>query len=70
MVWLGIIICVAVGLGLIVWRDEATHLQAYTFGAQLHPGCAIVEGVLFMLLALAFYLLYRAGMLYVNLPPY
>lgn len=50
------------GIALIIWRREFTGLQARTFGARLHPGCAVVEGVVFLLLALAYILAYRAGL--------
>jgi small-conductance mechanosensitive channel len=49
------------GAVLIIWRREASSFQAMSFGARLHPGCAVVEGVvLLLLIALAYFLLARA----------
>jgi drug/metabolite transporter (DMT)-like permease len=45
------------GVALIIWRKEATNFQAMSFGARLHPGCAVVQGVLLLLVALVFLLL-------------
>jgi ABC-type uncharacterized transport system permease subunit len=50
------------GAALIIWRREFTTLQARAFGARLHPGCAVVQGVIFLLFALAYILAYRAGL--------
>ena len=70
VLWLAIIACVVLAVVLVVWRDDLTVLQANLFGANMHPGCAIAEAVMFVLLAIFFYVLYRAGMLDVRLPPY
>ena len=65
MLWASIVVFVVIGVALIVWRKDVTYWQSQVvFGATLHPGCAVVEGVLLILLALAFYLAYRAGLLY------
>lgn len=53
---------VIAGVALIIWRREFTGLQARTFGARLPVGCAVVEGVVFLLLGLAYILAYRAGL--------
>lgn len=53
-----IVLCV-IGVAMIIWRKEITSLQAMTFGAKLHPGCAVVEGALLLLLALVYFLIAR-----------
>ncbi len=63
MVWVFIIFLVAIGISLVVARDELTELQAIFFGGTLPAGCAIAEGVLFLLGALGVYLAYRSGVL-------
>lgn len=55
-----ILILSLLGAALIIWRKEATSLQAMTFGARLHPGCAVVEGALLLALALAYFLIARS----------
>ncbi len=63
-VWIAIVLFVVIGVVLIVWRKELTYWQSQmVWGATMHPGCAVVEGVLLILLALAFYLAHRAGLL-------
>lgn len=59
-VWISIAIFLLVGAGLIIWRKEASSLQGMAFGARLHPGCAVAEGVLLLILALAYFLVLRA----------
>ncbi len=64
MLWVSIVVFVVIGVALIVWRKELTYWQSQmVWGATMHPGCAVVEGVLLILLALAFYLAHRAGLL-------
>ncbi len=64
MLWLSIIVFVIAGIALIIWRKALAEMQAlYFFGASMPPGCAVAEGVAFFLLALAFYLAHRAGLL-------
>ena len=64
-VWIAIVLFVVIGVVLIVWRKELTYWQSQmVWGATMHPGCVVVEGVLLILLALAFYLAHRAGLLY------
>ena len=55
-----IVILAVLGAGLIIWRKEATSLQAMTFGARLHPGCAVVQGAILLLIALVYYVLARS----------
>jgi len=61
MVWASTVLFVACGVALMIWRKEAAYLQGMTFGGTVAPGCAIVEAVLLFVLALLFYLGYRAG---------
>ncbi len=70
LLWLAISACVGIAVILVIWRDEVTVIQANLFGANMHPGCAIVEAVLLVLLAIFFYVLNRAGLLDLRLPPY
>jgi hypothetical protein len=55
-----IIVLSVIGVAMIIWRKEITSLQAMTFGARLHPGCAVVEGALLLLLALVYFLIARS----------
>jgi hypothetical protein len=64
VLWLSIALFATVGIALILWRKEATAMQEMLLGGRLHPGCAIAEGLLLLLLALAYYLLNRAGLLF------
>jgi hypothetical protein len=50
-----IAILTLIGAGLIIWRKEASALQGMTFGARLHPGCAVVEGVALLVIALIYF---------------
>ncbi len=70
LLWLAIIACVVFAVVLVIWRNDLTAVQANLFGANMHPGCLIVEAVLFVLLAIFFYVLNRAGLLDLRLPPY
>lgn len=54
-----IVILTVLGAGLIIWRRQATELQGMTFGARLHPGCAVVEGVALLLVALLYFVIAR-----------
>ena len=55
-----IIILTIIGAALIIWRKEATSLQAMTFGARLHPGCAVVEGAILLAIALLYLIIARS----------
>jgi hypothetical protein len=48
-----------VGAALIIWRRQATEFQAMTLGARLHPGCAVLEGVALLLVAVVYFVLAR-----------
>ena len=62
-IWVAIVVFMIVGIALIVWRKQVTPYQEIVFANRMHPGCAVVEGLAFILLALVFYLLYRRGLL-------
>jgi hypothetical protein len=62
-VWIVVITFTALGAALIIWRGQFAYWQGMFFGARLHPGCALVEGVLFVLGALVFYMLFRLGII-------
>jgi hypothetical protein len=38
MVWASIVLFVACGVALIIWRKEAAYLQGMTFGGTVAPG--------------------------------
>jgi hypothetical protein len=60
-VWASIALFVVCGVALIIWRKELTSYQEMVLGGRMHPGCAVVEGVLLIFLALGYFLLYLAG---------
>jgi hypothetical protein len=60
MVW-PVLFVAAVGVFVIVARRPLAKLQAALAGGSVLPGCVIAEGVLLLLLALALFVLYRAG---------
>ena len=57
-----VVLCL-IGLLLIVMREEVTLLQKMAFGARLHVGCAVAEGVAVIVFALAVAILYSRGWL-------
>jgi hypothetical protein len=57
MNWLAVLLFAIVGVALIVWRQPAAHWQGMVAGARLHPGCAVAEGVAFLMAAAAVYVL-------------
>lgn len=59
----GMILFALCGIALIVGRRPAAQLQALLAGATVVPGCAVAEGITFLLLALMFFLLQRGGVL-------
>jgi hypothetical protein len=62
MVWISATVFMAVGIYLIVRRHELARGEGLTMGATILPGCVVAQGIFFVLLALAFILLYRLGL--------
>jgi hypothetical protein len=59
--WVSIIFFVVAAAVLVVWRKELTEVQAMMLGARMHPGCAVVEAITLLVLAIIFYLGLRSG---------
>lgn len=55
------VILTAVGLGLIWKREEAAELQSGLAGGRIRAGCVAIEGVGFVVLAVAIYVAWRMG---------
>lgn len=62
MIWFAIGFLALAGIGVILARTEISPLQEAFFGGRMHPGCVVIEGILLLLLALAFYGGYLAGL--------
>lgn len=60
---LSILFLIAVGLVLIVRRQEMAQAMALMSGATTPPGCAVAAGIAFFALALLGVVLYQAGLL-------
>ncbi len=54
---------VAVGVAFFVKRRELAHMQALLAGGSVLPGCAVAEGIAFLLLAAAVIVAWRLGYL-------
>jgi hypothetical protein len=52
------ILFLAVGIALIAARRPAARMQAMLAGGTIRPGCAVAEGVVFIVLAAAVWLLW------------
>jgi hypothetical protein len=63
LLWVGILFLGAIGAAMIIWRKEFALIQAMAFGARLPAGCAVAEGLIILLLVLAFCLLYAFGII-------
>jgi len=61
MVWVAVALLVMVGVILILRRVEIARGQSIFFGGRMPVGCVVAQGILFLGLAAAFYMLYRAG---------
>jgi hypothetical protein len=57
MHWVAVVLFVVVGAALIVWRVPAAHWQGMVAGGRLPAGCAVAEGIGFLLLAVLFFFL-------------
>jgi hypothetical protein len=61
IVWLAAILFVIVGVILILRRSDLARAQSLVAGGRLGAGCAVAEGILFLLMAIATLVLYRHG---------
>ncbi|MGV3721939.1 MAG: hypothetical protein ACO1SX_13580 [Actinomycetota bacterium] len=60
---LAILFLIAVGVALIVRREEMAEAMALMSGASAPPGCAVAAGIGFFALALLGVSLYKMGLL-------
>ena len=51
MAWISAIVFTAVGIALIILRRRAARLQSFLAGGNMMPGCAVAEGIAFLILA-------------------
>lgn len=61
MVWAAAILFAAVGLIFIPRRADLARAQSLVAGGRLGAGCAIAEGILFLLMAIATMVMHRYG---------
>jgi hypothetical protein len=61
VVWAAAILFAAVGLIFILRRADLARAQSLVAGGRLGAGCAIAEGILFLLMAIAMVVLHRYG---------
>jgi hypothetical protein len=61
VVWAAAILFAAVGLIFILRRADLARAQSLVAGGRLGAGCAVAEGILFLLMALAAVLMHRYG---------
>lgn len=59
---ISVLFLAAIGVVVIVRKDEVTEGIAMFMGATAVPGCAVALGVMFLLLALAAVVLNRFGL--------
>ena len=63
MAWIGVVLFTAIGIYLIIRRRESAQGQSLFVGSTVLPGCIVAEGVVFLLLAIAFLILHWMGIL-------
>jgi hypothetical protein len=61
VVWLAAILFVVVGVIFIIRRGDLARAQSLVAGGRLGAGCAIAEGIVFLLMAIATVVLHRYG---------
>jgi hypothetical protein len=61
IVWLAAILFVIVGVIFILRRGDLARAQSLVAGGRLGAGCAIAEGIVFLLMAIATVVLHRYG---------
>jgi hypothetical protein len=63
MAWLAVLLFTAIGIYLIIRRRESAQGQSLFVGSTVLPGCIVAEGIVFILLAIAFLILHNIGIL-------
>jgi hypothetical protein len=63
MHWVAAILFTLAGIALFYWRRPAARAQSFVWGATTPVGCVVVQAGLFVLVAVAFLLAHRFGML-------
>jgi len=63
LIWAAAGFLVVVALATVLARRPLADLQSMLAGGTVLPGCVIAEAAVFLLLAVAIVLLYRAGAL-------
>jgi len=59
--WIAVILFSVVGLIFILRRADLARAQSLVAGGRLGAGCAVAEGILFLLMAIATVVLHRYG---------
>jgi hypothetical protein len=63
MAWLAVLLFTAIGIYLIIRRRESAQGHSLFVGSTVLPGCIVAEGIVFILLAVAFLILHMVGIL-------
>ena len=58
MAWILAATLVAIGIYFILRRREVAHGESLVMGGTLPPGCAVIQGVLFVAMAVAWLVWY------------
>jgi hypothetical protein len=61
IVWTAATLFVIVGVIFILRRSDVARAQSLVAGGRLGAGCAVAEGILFLLMAMGTVILYRYG---------
>lgn len=61
MTWFTVVFVSLVALALIVRRRDVATFQALVLGGSIRPGCAIAQGIVLLLIALAIALMHLRG---------
>jgi len=61
VVWAAAVLFAIVGVIFIFRRGDLARAQSLVAGGRLGAGCAVAEGILFLLMAIAAVVLYRYG---------
>ena len=63
MVWLGVVLFIASGIAVLIWRKEVAWGISIFMGANSAPGCSVALAIIFFLMAVAFVSLRYIGVL-------
>jgi len=61
VVWIATILFAAVGLIIILRRADLARAQSLVAGGRLGAGCAVAEGILLLLMAIATVVMHHYG---------